>query len=156
MTSAPEASGAGSGCVSHPRAVSRSAACWSCGSGGASATAILPSTWAWAWGVSQVSCHASYGSAGHGVDEVVTSGTGRRRRRRVVGAEGRGDGRAGADRQGPRGALGDAGELVPVVGRQFGGDGDRTGDQRLAVVGDVVADVDLDGGESPALALRVH
>ena len=43
-TSAPEPSGAGSGAVSHPRAVRRSAACWSCGSGGASATASLPRT----------------------------------------------------------------------------------------------------------------
>ncbi len=43
-TSAPEPSGAGSGAVSQPRAVRRSAACWSWGSGGASATASLPRT----------------------------------------------------------------------------------------------------------------
>jgi len=44
-TSEPDPSGAGSGAVSQPRAVSRSAACSNCGSGGASATASLPSTW---------------------------------------------------------------------------------------------------------------
>ena len=54
----PEPSGAGSGGVSQPRAVSRSAACWSCGSGGASAAASLPSTCVCAWSVSQVSRQA--------------------------------------------------------------------------------------------------
>ena len=53
-TSAPDPSGAGSGSVSQPRAVSRRAACWSCGSGGASATASLPRSWACACRVSQV------------------------------------------------------------------------------------------------------
>ena len=55
----PEPSGAGSGAVSQPRAVRRSAACWSCGSGGASATASLPRTWVCACSVSQVSLHSS-------------------------------------------------------------------------------------------------
>ena len=58
-TNAPEPSGAGSGSVSHPRAVSRSAACWSCGSGGASVTASLPSTCVWACRVSQVALQVS-------------------------------------------------------------------------------------------------
>ena len=40
-TNAPEPSGAGSGSVSQPRALSRRAACWSCGSGGASADGEL-------------------------------------------------------------------------------------------------------------------
>ena len=53
--SAPEPSGAGSGSVSHPRAVSRSAECWSSGSGGASRAASLPSSCVWACSVSQVS-----------------------------------------------------------------------------------------------------
>src|ERR1700680_1329876 len=87
---------------------------------------------------------------------VITSGMRRGRRRRAVGAERRGGGGAGADRAGHRGALGHAGEPVPLIGWQFGGDGDGPGDRRLAVVGDVVAHVDLDGGESPAFALRVH
>ncbi|HMJ73996.1 MAG TPA: hypothetical protein VK471_11620 [Solirubrobacterales bacterium] len=40
----PEPSAVGS----RPRAVSRSAACWSCGSGGASFAAIFPGTCVWA------------------------------------------------------------------------------------------------------------
>jgi hypothetical protein len=63
-TSEPEPSGAGSGVVSQPRAVSRSAACCNCGSGGASRTASLPSTWVWACSVSQVAAHRSYDTAG--------------------------------------------------------------------------------------------
>ena len=43
--------------VSQPRALSRRAACWSCGSGGASSTASFPSTWVCAWSVSQVALH---------------------------------------------------------------------------------------------------
>jgi len=35
------------GPVSQPRAVRRSAACWSCGSGGVSSAASFPSTWVW-------------------------------------------------------------------------------------------------------------
>ena len=46
--------GAGSGAVSHPRAVRRSAACCSSGSGGASATASLPRTCVCACSVSHV------------------------------------------------------------------------------------------------------
>ncbi len=63
-TSAPEPSGAGSGGVSQPRAVTRSAACWNCGSGDARATASLPSTWECPWIVSQVALHSSNGKAG--------------------------------------------------------------------------------------------
>ena len=44
-TIAPDPSGAGSGSVSQPRAVRRSAACCSWGSGGARAAASLPRTW---------------------------------------------------------------------------------------------------------------
>src|SRR6476646_5360265 len=63
-TSAPDPSGAGSADVSHPRALSRSAACWSCGSGGASSTASFPSTWVCIWSVSHVARQASRGSSG--------------------------------------------------------------------------------------------
>ena len=56
-TSYPEPSGAGSGAVSHPRAVSRSAACCSCGSGGASLAASLPRTWTCPCSVSHVAAH---------------------------------------------------------------------------------------------------
>src|SRR5262249_2431224 len=62
---APEPSSAGSGAVSHPRAVRRSAACWSCGSGGARTTASLPSTCVWACSVSHVALHVSKGNCGH-------------------------------------------------------------------------------------------
>ena len=58
-TNAPEASGAGSGAVSQPLAVSRSAACWSSGSGGANAAASFPRTWVWACSVSQVGLQSS-------------------------------------------------------------------------------------------------
>ena len=64
-TRAPEPSGAGSGAVSQPRAVSRSAACCSSGSGGASRVASLPSTWVCACRVSQVGLHCWYDVAGH-------------------------------------------------------------------------------------------
>ena len=58
-TTTPEPSGAGRGAVSHPRAVNLRAACWSCGSGGASATASLPRSWVWACRVSHVSLQSS-------------------------------------------------------------------------------------------------
>ena len=63
-TSEPEPSGAGSGAVSQPRAVSRSAACCNWGSGGASLAASLPRTWVWACSVSHVERHMSYEAAG--------------------------------------------------------------------------------------------
>ena len=44
---------------SQPRAVSRSAACCNCGSGGASATASLPRIWVCACNVSHVALHSS-------------------------------------------------------------------------------------------------
>ena len=53
--------------MSQPRAVRRSAACCSCGSGGASATANLPSTCVWACSVSQVALQSEYASSGHSV-----------------------------------------------------------------------------------------
>src|SRR6516162_10444641 len=62
-TSDPERSGAGNGAVSQPRAVRRRAECCSCGSGGASRTASLPSTWVWACSVSHVARHCSYGGS---------------------------------------------------------------------------------------------
>jgi hypothetical protein len=56
--------GAGSGNVSHPRALSRNAACCNCGSGGASFAASLPGTWVCARSVSQVARHCAYDGAG--------------------------------------------------------------------------------------------
>ena len=59
MTRAPEPSGAGSDAVSHPRVVNRSAACWSCGSGGANRAANFPSSCVCACTVSRVAIHGS-------------------------------------------------------------------------------------------------
>ena len=49
-------------------ALKRNAACCSCGSGGASATASLPSSWVWACSVSQVSLQRSYDRTGDSPD----------------------------------------------------------------------------------------
>ena len=68
MTRDPEPLGADSGNVSHPRAVSRNAACCNCGSAGASLAASLPSTWVCACSVSHVSRHCAYDSAGQPKD----------------------------------------------------------------------------------------
>ena len=58
-TTAPEPSGAGRDAVSQPRVVNRSAACWSCGSGGANPAASFPSSCVCACTVSRVAVHGS-------------------------------------------------------------------------------------------------
>src|SRR5687768_7885429 len=77
----------------------------------------------------------------------------RAQRRCVLWLEGRRDGSAGGDGERYRGPLRDVGETLALLRGQFDGDGDGALD---TVVIDVVTHIDLDRGELPTFARRVH
>src|SRR3954453_4543677 len=66
-----------------------------------------------------------------------------------------GDGDTVADGEGDRSPFGDLREPIALLDGEIGRHGDGAGDRAVPVV-DVVADVDLDRLDPPALALRVH
>jgi hypothetical protein len=77
-------------------------------------------------------------------------------RRSGCGGEPGGNRCPGPQGDGDRGSLGDFGQTLALFGAEFGGDRHRAPYGSLPVVIDVVADIDVDAAEIPAIALGVH
>src|SRR6476660_7698602 len=67
-----------------------------------------------------------------------------------------GDRRTVPEGEGDRSPFGDGGEMLALLASEVGGNRDGPYHRASLVVRDVIADVDLDRGELPALASRVH